>query len=511
MNNRKSGVLLSYALMIFEVLSTLLITPYIISSLGQAEYGVYKLVGNVNAYLMLLDLGVGNAIVRYVSLYLAEKNKVRERQFFGIAILYYATIAIITIILGIALVFCFPSLFAKGLSPKEIRLGQVLLGITILNSALVLGTAVYQNVIIAYENFVVSKGLSIIQIILRMGLTVGALYFGFGSMGIVIVNLITSFVARLYSLLYVFFRLKLKPLFKGVTFPYIKEIVIYSTFIFFQMIATQINQTVGTLLLGMAVTSSSVIIGVFSVGTQISQYFQSIGSAFGGVLMPGVVRLTEANASSDIICLEMIRIGRMVFMVLGAILVGFLAFGEQFVTLWAGRDNSEAYFVALILMSAYLFVQVESVGTQILWAKNQHQEQAILKLLIVVINTILTYVLVMHVDPVLGATLGTGISVFCGDVIVMNYLFHRKLGVSIRKYFFGLFKGILPALVISYAMAMLFYQFVDLQGWGGFATNIMVFCLSYSACMLLFGFNSYEKSLVRSLLRRVRIRMTTML
>ena len=65
--NRKTGVILSYVMMIFEVMSTLLLTPFIIGTLGQAEYGVYKLSASVVAYLLLLDLGVGNAITRYIA------------------------------------------------------------------------------------------------------------------------------------------------------------------------------------------------------------------------------------------------------------------------------------------------------------------------------------------------------------------------------------------------------------------------------------------------------------
>ena len=48
--NRRIGVVLSYVLMIFEILSTLLLTPFIISTLGQAEYGVYKLAAAINSF-----------------------------------------------------------------------------------------------------------------------------------------------------------------------------------------------------------------------------------------------------------------------------------------------------------------------------------------------------------------------------------------------------------------------------------------------------------------------------
>ena len=178
--NRRIGVVLSYVLMIFEVLSTLLLTPFIIRTLGQAEYGVYKLVIAINAYLLLLDLGVGNAIVRYIAKYKVEKNRQKERQFFAVATVFYFVIAIIALILGCVLVAVFPTAFAKGLSNEEIYLGQILLGITMINSAITLGTAACSNILIAYEKFAVSRVASIIQIIVRMLFDICCFSFGMG-------------------------------------------------------------------------------------------------------------------------------------------------------------------------------------------------------------------------------------------------------------------------------------------------------------------------------------------
>ena len=79
--NRKTGVVLSYILMIFETLSALLLTPFIIQTLGQAEYGVYKLATAVNSYLLLLDLGIGNAIVKYVSKFRVDNDVQKNKKF----------------------------------------------------------------------------------------------------------------------------------------------------------------------------------------------------------------------------------------------------------------------------------------------------------------------------------------------------------------------------------------------------------------------------------------------
>ena len=65
--------------------------------------------------------------------------------------------------------------------------------------------------------------------------------------------------------------------------------------------------------------------------------------------------------------------------------------GKTFITLWAGKENQDAFYVAIILMSAYIFILTEDVGTLILWAMNQHREQAILK--IVILTNIFTIII----------------------------------------------------------------------------------------------------------------------
>lgn len=502
--NRKTGVILSYVMMIFEVLSTLLLTPFIIRTLGQAEYGVYKLSASVVAYLLLLDLGVGNAITRYIAKFRASGEKEKSQKFLGVATIFYSVIAIVAIIAGIIFIGVFPKAFAKGLTADEIRLGQKLLFITMINAAVTLGTAAYNNVIIAYEQFAVSKGASIAQIIIRMAFTVVALKCGLGSVGIVTVNLIMTVLGRGFFVLYVLFRIKLLPKFKGFDAGFIKEIVVYSSMILLQMIATQLNATVDQVLIGSLVASSSTILAVYSVGTQVTQYYQSIGTAFTGVLMPGIVNMVEHGADAKALADEMIRIGRIIFIVLGLILGGFLVCGQQFITLWAGKENNDAYLVALILMIAHMFILTESVGTQILWAMNQHKEQAILKIVIVLLNMLLTIALIKW-QPLIGATIGTFISLILGDVVVMNVIFCKKLKINLWYYYKGLARGILPSVIIATAVGLVVRCFWENGGWFGLASKAVIICFVYALCMLLFGMNRYEKNLTFSILKKLKL------
>lgn len=494
---------MSYVMMAFEVLSTLFLTPFIIRTLGQAEFGVYKLSASVVAYLLLLDLGVGNAITRYIAKFRASGEKEQSQKFLGVATIYYTIIAFVALIAGVVLIAVFPKAFAKGLTASEIKLGQELLFITMINAAVTLGTAAYNNVIIAYERFTVSKGVPIIQIIVRMALTVVMLKGGFGSVGIVTINLLMTVLCRGFFVIYVLFRLKLRPKFKGIDVSFVKEIILYSSMILIQMIATQLNATVDQILIGSLVASSSTILAVYSVGTQVTQYFQSMGTAFTGVLMPGIVKMVESGADSKTLTDEMIRIGRIILIVLGLIWGGFLACGQQFITLWAGADNSNAYFVAVILMTAYMFILTESIGTQILWAMNQHKEQAILKGIIVLLNILLTVVLIKW-QPLIGATIGTFISLVLGDVVVMNVIFRKKLKMDLGYYYKGLAKGILPCIAVATAVGFVARHFLKNGGWISLLLKVAIICLVYAVCILMFGMNPYEKNMVSSVLRKFK-------
>lgn len=501
--NRKTGVLMSGLLMVFEMLSTMLYTPYLIRTLGQSEYGIYTLVLSVTAYLTLLDLGVGNSIVRYVSKYRVTGEIEEQRRFLGVATIYYGIISVIVIALGFAVIVFFPTLFAKGLTASEIVRARQLMTVTVLNVAVTLGTSPYMHILTAYEKFFVSKGISIIQITIRLVVSTVVLYMGMGSLGVVTVTFVLNLIMRIFLIAYVSFKMKLTPTYKKIEARFIKNIASYSSWILLQMIATQINHMADQVLIGMFAASSSVILGVYGVGAQINQYFQSVAGAFTGVLMPGVVKIVEKDGSAQAIQREMERIGRIILMVMGLVWSVFLVFGGRFVSLWAGEENTEAYTVAVLLMSPQVIILSQSIGAQVLWAKEKHKFQAILKFLIVAVNVFLTVFLIKEWDALLGATVGTFVSLVLGDILVMQIVFKKDIGLKLMPYYRNLLKGILPSLLICIAVGYAVKYLLPLTGWLGFIISCCITVGVYGLCMLGFGMNKYEKNLIFSPVKKI--------
>ena len=501
--NRKIGVIYSYVLMFVEVISATLFTPFLIRSLGQSEYGVYQLVYSVTAYLMLLDLGIGNAVIRYMAKYRAENNKQKQEEFLGIATLFYGAIAVIVLIVGAVLLVIFPSVFAKGLTPEEISIGRKLLAVTILSTAVTLGTSSFATTLMAYERFSFSKGLSILFSLLKIIFAMLALKLGMRSLGVVMVYFISNVLTRGAYTVFVLFKLKLKPKFKNPDFGFVKETVSYSAFVLMQMIAAQINAMTDSVLLGILAKGSAVIIAIYGAGAQIVQYFKTVGGHFNGVLMAGVVRLVESGANAKALQDEMVRIGRIVFMMLGMVFTVFLVNGTDFMVLWAGENYRQGYMVAAAIMVPTMFTLVQSIGNQILWAMNKHRTQAVVQIVSALINIVLTAFLIKW-NPLVGAVVGSVIALTVGDVLCMNVMFKREIGISLIGYYKGLFKGILPSLLLS-AGAGLLFNLIGLSrfGWLGLVVNCGVMVLVYGICMLGFGMNTSEKHMIFGMFKKI--------
>lgn len=501
--NRRMGVIFSYILMAAEIFSAMLFTPFLIRSLGQSEYGVYQLIFSITAYLTLLDLGVGNAIIRYMAKYKANNDMQKQREVLGIAVIFFAVIAFLILMAGIILNIIFPYAFAEGLTSEEISLAKKLLTINVVNVAVTIGTSSFVSALFAYEKFALTKGTNVITLLVKMVISFVALYLGFKSVAIMTISLLANVALRAIYVYYAYFKLKLKPIFKNPDFALIKETVSYSAFILLQMIATQINSMVDSILLGALTTASSVIIAIYGTGNQIIQYFKTIGGHFTGVLMAGVVRLVESGAKAKELQNEMVRIGRIILLMLGMVFTVFLVNGKHFMVLWAGENYHQSYTVAIAIMIPTMLTLVQSIGIQILWAMNKHRIQAIIQIISAIVHVAMSVVLI-KLYALEGAVISCFITLMICDVICMNVMFKREIKISLIGYFKGLFKGILPALTITGVSGVLFNLIgLERYGWFGFIINCAVMVAIYAVCVLTFGMNQSEKNMIFGMLNKI--------
>ena len=85
-NQMKLGALISYCTILANALFGLFVTPFILKNIGSSAYGVYKTMGSLSSSLLILDLGIGSTLLRYISKYRANSEDKKIGSFVSLMI-----------------------------------------------------------------------------------------------------------------------------------------------------------------------------------------------------------------------------------------------------------------------------------------------------------------------------------------------------------------------------------------------------------------------------------------
>ena len=97
------GALLSYSAIIFNIISGLLYTPWMIHSIGDDQYALYTLAMSI-INIFLMDFGIGSAVTKFLSNYYARGEFEKANQFMGLVYkVFFVISALIAMGLGISL------------------------------------------------------------------------------------------------------------------------------------------------------------------------------------------------------------------------------------------------------------------------------------------------------------------------------------------------------------------------------------------------------------------------
>ena len=104
-NQLKIGIILNYINMGVGSLVPIFYTPIMLHILGQEEYGLYKLSSVATSYLNLISMGLGAAVTRYLIKAKTEQGQDAEENIFGLFLIIFRVVALLTFIAGVALIF----------------------------------------------------------------------------------------------------------------------------------------------------------------------------------------------------------------------------------------------------------------------------------------------------------------------------------------------------------------------------------------------------------------------
>ena len=493
-NQLKAGAILSYIGLAINIIAGLLFTPWMINTIGKADYGLYTLALSVIS-LFVFDFGIGQAVTRFIAKHLAEGNQDKANNCLSLVYKLYFFIDIFIFAILICLYLFIPQIYQE-LTTDEIEKFKFIFIAVAFFSVISFPFIPINGVLTANEKFIQLKLCDLFHKLFIVIFMTICLWMGYGLYALVCVNIIAGLLTIVLKLYFI-----KRNTSTAVNFAYrnkneFREILSFSGWVTIKSLSERMIFTLSPTILGMV--AGSVEIALFGIANVIEGYVYSFAGALNGLFLPKVSKIA-ADSHGDIMPL-MIRVGRLLFFITGLIIVGFIVVGEEFIHLWLGSGYEISYFASVLIILPSLAYVPQEIGCSAIAVHNKVKYQAIVYVIMGFSNVVLGYILAKSYG-----CLGLCISIFIAyniRNIGLEIIFKKHLKLPLKEFLNEVFikMGIPLAAtaIIGYCIHL-----IPMSGWNAFLLKGLSVVLVYVVVMWKFALNSDEKSLFLSSILRI--------
>lgn len=489
MSERRSGIVLSYVNIFLHVAIGFLYVPILLHFIGKSEYGLYQLMGSLIAYFGVMDFGLSVAVVRFYAKAKTEGDAAGAENILALALRGYGIISLVAVALGALVYEALPAIFDDSMTAAELAEAQAIFLLLLLNIVLTLLTTIFRSVINAEERFFFLKGTETVQLILQPLLVVLLLMASPSAFSVVLVQTVLNVVLSFWRMWYCFAKLHTTVRYHGTDRGLYASFFRLTVSAFIVSITDQIFWKTNQVILG--VISGMEAVAVYAVASLIHMNYSALSCAISGVYLPHVTALVAKRAPASEISALFIRIGRTQYFLLLLVMSGFILFGRDFIRFWTGRGFEEVYSITVLILIPLTIALIQNLGSAILQAVNRYEIRAWTFLGIGILNLALAIPLGLAYGGI-GCALATGVSLFLGEGLVMNWVYAKNLQLAIGCFWKEMAKISLLALPCV-AFGLLLNDLWPQTGIDGFLGKVVAYTLVYSGIMYVFEVTEDEK------------------
>lgn len=476
-NQRKAGAVLGYANVIAKNFVNLMYVPLLLHFVGQGDYGVFQMTNSVVFALTLLSAGFSGAYVRFYMREIAHGTRSSVRRLNGIFLLIYLIVVGLCLIGGVILTFNVDLLFSGGLNPRELVLARELMVLMVLNVAAQLMTSPFNSYITAKECFVYQQTRQLLTTLVQPLLAVLLVWRGMGAIGVALAMLVVTMTLLLMNVVYAVKKLGMRFTFTGLQWSMFKAIAVFSFWIFLNQIFDLVNNNVPNFLLG--AMAGSTVVATFSIAVQIRNIFFAMSTTMSNVFIPQINRIVADSNDNKVLTQLMTRVGRYQMIIFWFIYGGFIIIGKFFVVLWAGQQNVDAYWLAVIMVFPVMIPLTQNTGIEIQRAKNRHKTRSVIYVFTAVLDVVLSFLLI----PSMGywaTAVGYIVSIVLGTGLFMNWYYQTHIGLDMLYFWRNQIPTIIMAVFVT-GICLLGTYFVPVNSimfflmWG--MIYVVLFCI----------------------------------
>lgn len=355
-NVRKNVVFsaIGYALPLLAALATI---PIMVSKLGSDLYGLYVICTSLIGFMTLVDLGIGQTVIKYVAEYEATESKAKIQPVLGVALLIY-------LVIGVASAVClyaFASRLGTALydAPQKQVLAQAVLQITVLPLFFSYLNQFFLNVCKAYHRFDLPAiiqnasnlgGIVVASVLLLLGYGLTEVLWGY--VFVQALALASGYIAFLHVLPT---DMAVKPLFNKMIFD---EIITFSFYTFIGNFVSSVASRADKMVIGMILGTEAVT--YYQIPFTIAQMANGIIHTLVQISFPRFSEMTVLGDKQGLLALYR-KVGQVMSLISMVIAVLLITVGGAFLALWISPAFAQHATLTLQIIALYFFLHSNTV------------------------------------------------------------------------------------------------------------------------------------------------------
>lgn len=497
MKSRSKGISLSYIYTICNTIIGVFMSAYIIRMLGETEYGVYQTMTSFLTYLVLFEFGTGTIMTRNLSLSSKKADDEEVKRNYS-TILSIAFFLSIVISIGIAVFyFNIGNIYSSTLTPDQIEYGKILFLIIAFRTIILFLIQTLNGALLGFEKYSFGQIVKLAYLLVRTVLVVILIAFIPYSLFLVIIDTGLAVIQLFVTVVYLKKTIKLNFNIKFFDIGILKSVLPLALAMFIQTVVNMANGDVDKFFIGVAISPEAVTL--YSISLFIYTTFSSMTTIPISMYMPQIASDMKKGYKGDKLMLSLIQPCRLIAIIGGVILFGFISVGKEFINIVYGDTYTLAWIIAVILMIPMYINMCNGVLVNVLDVLRKRHIRSLILLITTIMNIVLTIWWIYNWQMI-GAAIATAISTLIGQIVIMNIYYYYALKINVLKLFVKTYKGILPSLLIAFAISVFLNMFIEnyyLSLIIGGLSLIIVFFI----CMFVFGANEEEKAIFTKIIR----------
>ncbi len=457
-----------WSALLVRTVITLAVNPIYIHSLGDDRYGIWILGISIMNYTTLLDFGLRQAIVRFVSKFLNEEDYDRINAIIHSAFMLYSFAAIIAIMFAVTVSLTGLNLFnIPGNEEYTARLVLMIIGIDTGINFLFMA---WGGTLGAFHRYDYLNGVIIVENILKALTLVYLLKHGYGLIYFAAVFPAYSLLRNIVS------AVILKAKFPRVKFGLsrvseeaVKQLYRFGIIGFLISVGWILIDNMDRILIGYFLDTETITI--FSIAMVIIVFMRQFVLSTSLPLRP-VISSLESSGEIETIRKIYISGTKYLAWLTFTFAAGVFIFADNFIYLWMGPGYGESARILRLLSFPYALFFSQAFGISIFYGTETHRKLLYILVIEGATNFVLSVILV-HYFGVTGIILGTIIPQIPIYLIILPFILQGTIGFTAGDYLKAVSSPIILASLVALLISSIMETVLVPDNWLYFGADVL--------------------------------------